>query len=65
MREQSFIPVEYPYLPTEPCVIGNRQILCAKFYNECWNAPFPYIPRPKKKVELRGQTYQEGIISEK
>ncbi|HSV85857.1 MAG TPA: hypothetical protein VLH85_04740 [Levilinea sp.] len=57
------MPLDYPPLPTEPCALKDRQVICAApiSYNECWYAPFPCIPFARPEVELRGRGWSEGF----
>lgn len=58
------LPQNYPVLPSEPCDLKDRKLLCASenSYNECWYDPFPCIPFPRPEVAFRGRTLQEGFV---
>jgi hypothetical protein len=61
--ERVWMPVDYPDLPTEPCALKDRRVMCSApiSYNECWYAPFPCIPFGRPEVELRGTGWEEGF----
>jgi hypothetical protein len=57
------LPIDYPALPTEPCALTDRNVMCAApvSYNECWYEPFPCIPFSRPSVEFRGRHLNEGF----
>jgi hypothetical protein len=61
--QRILLPIDYPALPTEPCALKNRRVMCAApiSYNECWYDPFPCIPFPRPSVEFRGGHLSEGF----
>ncbi len=61
IRQQVVSPADYPNLPTYPCEIYNKTILCAELYHECWYAPFPCIPTPKPQAVMRGEDFGSGF----
>jgi hypothetical protein len=61
INEYGVFPADYPNLPTYPCEIYNKTILCAELYNECWYAPFPCIPTSKPQAVMRGEDFRSGF----
>jgi MFS family permease len=61
INQYGVYPADYPSLPTYPCEIYNKTILCAELYNECWYAPFPCIPTPKPQAVMRGEDIRSGF----
>jgi len=61
--ERVWLPADYPSLPTEPCPLKDRRVMCAApvSYNECWYGPFPCVPFARPEVELRGRDWQQGF----
>jgi hypothetical protein len=57
------IPTDYRSLPTQPCELNNRTILCPadESWSQCWYSPFPCAPFPRPDVELRGEDFADGF----
>lgn len=61
LRKQLIYPAPYPNLPTIPCEIFEKTILCSELYNECWYSPFPCVPKADPQVMMRGEDFREGF----
>jgi hypothetical protein len=63
IAQRVWMPLDYRALPTEPCPLKNRRVMCAApiSYNECWYEPFPCIPFERPEVELRGSDWRDGF----
>jgi hypothetical protein len=57
------LPADYAELPTYPCSIHGKTLLCAQYYNSCEYGPFPCIPpgNASKNTEMRGPLLSEGF----
>ena len=57
------LPVDYPQLSSEPCLVGETQAWCAapEAWTQCWYEPFPCIPTPNDWAEMRGGDWRDGF----
>jgi hypothetical protein len=57
------LPLDYKHMPSAPCEIHDKKLLCAEEYNECWYDPFPCIPpgSASQDVEMRSSSLRDGF----